>query len=111
MLFIKLCQLFLRILNGLPIVFYAGEAERYCGKPCIRQPPGFLACQILMGEHVYKEVKVVPRCVKLHKQYAKLIKVAELEGDATEQKRLQAELEAKRKESYQTPAAQRGRIS
>ena len=38
----------------------------------------------------------------LDKQYAKLIKVAELEGDATEQKRLQAELEAKRKESYQT---------
>ena len=36
----------------------------------------------------------------LKTQYNKLIKIAELEGDVTEQKRLQAELEELRKESY-----------
>lgn len=38
----------------------------------------------------------------LNKQYDKLIKIAELEGDVTEQKRLQAEKQEKNKESYQT---------
>jgi len=37
----------------------------------------------------------------LNKQYDKLIKIAELEGDATEQKRLQAEKQEKVNESYQ----------
>ena len=38
----------------------------------------------------------------LNKQYDKLIKIAELEGDVTEKKRLQAEKQEKVNESYQT---------
>lgn len=37
----------------------------------------------------------------LEEEYKHLIQIAKLEGDVTEKKRLQAELEAKRKESYQ----------